>query len=107
MKKKVKITILPNKKLCPKGIKIYGNKGENLCDVLIKNNIKIKHACEKSCACATCHVIIIKGYKNLNKIKQKEIEILENAWGYEKKSRLSCQVFLNKKNIKIKIPKYN
>ena len=35
-----------------------GRPGTTLCDALLEHGIDIEHACEKSCACTTCHVIV-------------------------------------------------
>ena len=53
-----KITFLPHPDLCPEGLEIEVDEGLSICDIALKNNIDIEHACEKSCACTTCHVYI-------------------------------------------------
>lgn len=103
-----KIIVMPHFTACSKGIIIYNfSIGENLCDVLLKNKVYIEHACGKSCACTTCHVIIHKGYEFLNKPSIKEDNLLDIAWGLEIHSRLSCQVILKKQNLTLEIPQYN
>ncbi|MBD0122786.1 2Fe-2S iron-sulfur cluster binding domain-containing protein, partial [Acinetobacter baumannii] len=37
----------------------------NLCQSLLNKGIKIEHACDMSCACTTCHVIVRKGFDSL------------------------------------------
>ena len=39
--------------------------GQTVLDVLLDHDIEVDHACEKSCACTTCHVIIRKGFDSL------------------------------------------
>lgn len=102
-----KIIVMPHFWACPKGI-IINNFciGENLCDVLLKNRVYIEHACGKSCACTTCHVIIRKGYEFLKRPSIKEENLLDIAWGLEIYSRLSCQIILKKQNLILEIPQY-
>ena len=55
------IIVLPHVELCPDGIVIEASPGTTLCDSLLENGIDIEHACEKSCACTTCHVAAALG----------------------------------------------
>ena len=55
------IVVLPHHALCPDGAVIEAPKGQSICDALLANDIDIEHACEKSCACTTCHVIVREG----------------------------------------------
>ncbi|NIG99384.1 MAG: ISC system 2Fe-2S type ferredoxin [Buchnera aphidicola (Periphyllus acericola)] len=101
-----KIKFLPHKKLLPKGGSFNAKKGESILDVALKNKINIEHACEKSCSCSTCHCIISKGFLTLSKIKEKEEDVLDKAWGLTEKSRLSCQAKIGESDIEVKIPLY-
>ena len=38
----------------------------SICDNLLNQGIEIEHACEKSCACTTCHVIVREGLPSLS-----------------------------------------
>lgn len=100
------IVILPHSSLCPKGAVISSEIGQTLCKILLINNINIEHACEQSCACTTCHVIIRKGFYELSNPTDQEEDLLDLAWGLEETSRLSCQVVLGKNDLVIEIPKY-
>ena len=51
--------------------------------------LKIEHACEMSCACTTCHVIIDEGFQDLDVASEDEEDLLDKAWGLEPNSRLS------------------
>jgi 2Fe-2S ferredoxin len=92
--------------LCPEGAVIEAPAGKSICDVLLENDIEIEHACEKSCACTTCHVVIREGYESLNEPEEKEEDLLDRAWGLEATSRLSCQALVDKEDLVIEIPKY-
>ena len=102
-----KLTVLPHPELCAQGAEIQAIPGESICDTLLKHHIKIEHACEKSCACTTCHVLVRKGFEALVSAEEDEEDMLDKAWGLEPISRLSCQALIPKdKDLVIEIPKY-
>jgi 2Fe-2S ferredoxin len=101
-----KIRVLPHAALCPAGAEIQGKPGVSICDTLLENHIDIEHACEKSCACTTCHVILREGFDALEPAEEKEEDLLDKAWGLEPTSRLSCQAKLTQDDLVIEIPKY-
>jgi 2Fe-2S ferredoxin len=68
--------------------------------------LALEHACEKSCACTTCHVIVREGFQSLNEAEDKEEDLLDMAWGLEAQSRLSCQAIVDTENLVVEIPKY-
>ena len=105
-KKVPQIVVLPHATLCPEGAVIEAPEGKSLCDALLDNDIEIEHACEKSCACTTCHVVIREGFESLNEAEEKEEDLLDKAWGLEATSRLSCQVRLSDEDLVVEIPKY-
>ena len=101
-----KITVLPHEELCPQGRVIEAEPGTSVCDALLNNDIEIEHACEKSCACTTCHVIVREGINSLTAAEELEEDLLDKAWGLEPNSRLSCQALVRDKNLVIEIPRY-
>lgn len=102
-----KITVLPHEQLCPEGAVIENAPlGKSVCDVLLDNGIDIEHACEQSCACTTCHVIIREGFDSLADADELEEDLLDQAWGLEAHSRLSCQAKVGNDDLLIEIPKY-
>jgi 2Fe-2S ferredoxin len=101
-----KLTVLPHEALCPEGKVIEATVGRSICDTLLDNGIEIEHACEKSCACTTCHVIVREGYDSLEPAADKEDDLLDKAWGLELTSRLSCQAKIADEDLTIEIPKY-
>ena len=100
------ITVLPHEELCPDGALIEALPGVSLCDTLLRNGIEIEHACEKSCACTTCHVVIREGFDALVPSEEKEDDLLDRAWGLEPTSRLSCQTVMPASDLVIEIPRY-
>lgn len=100
------IKILPHVDLCPEGIEFNANTGDNICRTMLKHGIEIDHACEMSCACTTCHIIIKEGFNSLADADEMEEDMLDRAWGLSSQSRLSCQAKLANQNLVIEIPKY-
>lgn len=101
-----KITVLPHESLCPSGAEFDAPAGETICAALLKNGIAIEHACEQSCACTTCHVIVKEGIDSLDEAAEKEEDMLDMAWGLTPQSRLSCQAKVRDQRLVIEIPRY-
>ncbi|WP_234194199.1 MULTISPECIES: ISC system 2Fe-2S type ferredoxin [Pseudacidovorax] len=100
------IKILPHAEYCPQGTEIRAPAGTSICEALLENGIEIEHACEMSCACTTCHVIVREGLSSLNEAEEEEEDLLDRAWGLTPQSRLSCQAILAQKDLVVEIPKY-
>lgn len=101
------IVVLPHPTLCPEGAVIEdAPAGKSICDVLLEHDIEIEHACEKSCACTTCHVVVREGFDSLNEAEEREEDLLDRAWGLEANSRLSCQALVADEDLVVEIPKY-
>ncbi len=100
------IKILPHAELCPQGTELQAAAGSTICEVLLENHINIEHACDMSCACTTCHVIVREGFNSLNAADENEDDLLDRAWGLEPNSRLSCQAIVAQQNLVVEIPKY-
>jgi 2Fe-2S ferredoxin len=101
-----KIKFLPHETLCPEGKEVEVETGISICDAALQNGIEIEHACEKSCACTTCHVIIREGFDSLEEAEMEEDDMLDQAWGLEPESRLSCQALVGEEDLVVEIPKY-
>ena len=102
-----KITVLPHAELCPEGAVIENApSGQTVLDILLDHDIEVDHACEKSCACTTCHVIVRQGFDSLEEASELEEDLLDQAWGLEADSRLSCQAVLADEDLVVEIPKY-
>ncbi|QLE85977.1 MULTISPECIES: ISC system 2Fe-2S type ferredoxin [Shewanella] len=100
------IVFLPHDDLCPDGAVVEAEQGETVLDVALRNGIHIEHACEKSCACTTCHVVIREGFDELEESDELEDDMLDKAWGLEPESRLSCQSRVPDSDLVVDIPKY-
>ena len=100
------IKILPHAELCPQGRAITAARGTSICEALLENGVAIEHACDMSCACTTCHVIVRQGLRSLNAMEEGEEDLLDRAWGLTPTSRLSCQAILSNQDVTIEIPKY-
>lgn len=101
-----RIKFLPHEKICPEGMEIEAESGVSILDNALKNGISIEHACEKSCACTTCHVIVREGFDSMGEASENEEDYLDKAWGLEPESRLSCQALVTDEDLVIEIPKY-
>jgi 2Fe-2S ferredoxin len=100
------IVVLPHHEICPEGAVIEAKQGESVCEALLRNDIEIEHACEMSCACTTCHVIVREGFDSLEEADELEEDYLDKAWGLEPESRLSCQAQVGETNLVVEIPRY-
>ncbi|MEY2952767.1 MAG: 2Fe-2S ferredoxin [Pseudomonadota bacterium] len=101
------ITILPHPEYCPSGTTVSAPPGTSLCEALLDNQVNIEHACDMSCACTTCHVVVRQGLPSLNEADEAEEDLLDRAWGLEPNSRLACQAILAQQDVTIEIPKYS
>ncbi|WP_415882218.1 ISC system 2Fe-2S type ferredoxin [Neptuniibacter sp. QD29_5] len=100
------IIFLPHDELCPEGKVIEAEPGVTVCDAALANGIHIEHACEKSCACTTCHVVVREGFDSMEESDELEDDMLDKAWGLEPESRLSCQAVVAEEDLVVEIPKY-
>ena len=75
---------------------VQGEDGANLLEVAHSNGIEMEGACEASCACSTCHVILdADTFARLPEASEAEEDLLDLAPGLEQTSRLGCQIILN------------
>ena len=101
-----RLTFLPHPQICAEGKTIEVEPGISICDAALNAGIPIEHACEKSCACTTCHVVVREGFSSLEPAEEKEEDLLDKAWGLEPESRLSCQAKVGGRDLVVEIPKY-
>jgi 2Fe-2S ferredoxin len=101
------IKILPHPEYAPEGKTVEAPAGTSICEALLDHGVDIEHACEMSCACTTCHVIVREGFASLNEMEEGEEDLLDRAWGLEPNSRLSCQAIVAQQDLTIEIPKYS
>jgi ferredoxin, 2Fe-2S len=101
------IKILPHPEYCPEGRSIEAAPGSSVCEAMLENGVEIEHACEMSCACTTCHVIVHEGLSSLGEMDESEEDLLDRAWGLTPTSRLSCQAIVAQQDVTVEIPKYS
>ena len=101
------IKILPHPEFCPQGAQVQVPSGTSICEALLDNHIPIEHACDMSCACTTCHVIVREGYASMQAADENEEDLLDRAWGLTPLSRLSCQAIVAQQDLVVEIPKYS
>ena len=100
------IVLLPHHEICPEGAVIEAEQGETVCEALLRHDIEIEHACEMSCACTTCHVIVREGFASLEEADELEEDYLDKAWGLEPESGQSCQAQVGDTDLVVEIPRY-
>jgi ferredoxin, 2Fe-2S len=102
-----RIRVLPHADLCPQGTELEA-RGGKLIDALLTHGIALEHACEKVGACATCHVYVRDGQAQLNEADEAEEDQLDDAWGLDATSRLSCCVRLPREgaSLVIELPRF-
>ena len=101
-----RIRVLPNPALCPGGVEFDARAGVFLCDALLRHGITLEHACDKACACATCHVHVRAGGEALDAPAEEEEDQLDKAWGVDADSRLACQVIVRHADLVVELPRY-
>jgi ferredoxin, 2Fe-2S len=101
------IRILPHAEYCPQGASVQAAPGDSVCEALLEHGIAIEHACELSCACTTCHVVVREGFASLGEMDESEEDLLDRAWGLEPQSRLSCQAIVAQQDLVVEIPRYS
>ena len=100
------IVVLPHPEICPDGATFEGEKGKSLLDNLLEHGVEVEHACEKSCACTTCHVIVREGGASLAPSSEDADDLLDRAWGLTPQSRLSCQAVVADERLVVEVPRY-
>ncbi len=101
------IKVLPHEEICPQGASVVASRGQSICRALLEAGIAVEHACELSCACTTCHVIVREGFSSLEPSAEDEDDLLDKAWGLTPLSRLSCQAIVSGADIVVEIPRYS
>ncbi|MGD9708559.1 MAG: 2Fe-2S iron-sulfur cluster-binding protein, partial [Halothiobacillaceae bacterium] len=71
-----RIIFLPHERLCPEGAVVEAEPGTTILDAALAHDIDIEHACEKSCACTTCHVWVREGGDSLEAPSECEDDML-------------------------------
>lgn len=100
------LIFLPHEEICPEGAVVEARTGTTILDAALEASLEIEHACEKSCACTTCHVILREGFDSLEASGEDEDDMLDKAWGLEPESRLACQAKVGGEDLVVEIPKY-
>ena len=98
------LRVLPHLELCPQGAEFDAPQGRKLVDALLDHGIAIEHACEKVCACSTCHVHLRTGGEQVKAADEGEEDQLGTAWGLDAQSRLACCVRLAGTELVVELP---
>ena len=100
------VRVLPHAELCPQGLDFAARQGRKLLDELLAQGIAIEHACEKVCACATCHVHLRAGAEGVAVADDEEEDQLDAAWGLDAQSRLACCVKVRGTELVVELPRF-
>ncbi len=99
-------TVLPQPELCPQGLRFNARVGRILVDELLAQGIAIEHACEKVCACSTCHVHLRQGGALVAPADDDEEDALGSAWGLDAQSHLACCVKVAGVELLVELPRH-
>ncbi|AEO62985.1 uncharacterized protein THITE_2107816 [Thermothielavioides terrestris NRRL 8126] len=88
--------------------KLAVSKGDNLLDIAQAHDLEMEGACGGSCACSTCHVIVMdqEYYDRMPEPDDDENDMLDLAFGLQETSRLGCQVVMTPElnGLRVKLP---
>ncbi|RKU47112.1 hypothetical protein DL546_004335 [Coniochaeta pulveracea] len=88
--------------------KLAVSKGDNLLDIAQAHDLEMEGACGGSCACSTCHVIVMdqEYYDKMPEPEDDENDMLDLAFGLTETSRLGCQIHMTKEldGLRVKLP---
>ncbi|PMD37528.1 ferredoxin [Hyaloscypha variabilis F] len=88
--------------------KIAVSAGNNLLEIAQAHDIEMEGACEGSCSCSTCHVIVEDEelYDKMEEASDDENDMLDLAFGLTETSRLGCQVVMSKEldGLRVRLP---
>ena len=101
-----RVRVLPHPDLCAGGVAFDTRACRKLVDELLAHGVAIEHACEKVGACATCHVHVREGSEHVTPPDEEEEDQLDDAWGLDAQSRLSCCVRVRGPLLVIELPRY-
>ena len=102
-----RVRVLPHAELCPDGLAFEARAGRKLVDELLAHGVAIEHACEKVCACSTCHVHLRAGAEFVAPADEEEEDQLDDAWGVDAQSRLSCCVRVKGPELVVELPAFS
>ncbi len=102
-----RIRVLPHPRLCPEGIEFESPQGRVLIDELLRHGIAVEHACEKVCACSTCHVHLREGGELVTPPDEEEEDRIDEAWSPDAQSRLACCVRIKGPLLLLELPRYS
>lgn len=73
---------------------VEAQEGLSVMEVAVRHGVDIEAACEGSCACATCHMVVQdpQRYAALPGKSDDEDDMLDLAFGLTPTSRLTCQL---------------
>ncbi|MBI5546374.1 MAG: 2Fe-2S iron-sulfur cluster binding domain-containing protein [Deltaproteobacteria bacterium] len=92
-----KVTILPD------GKTVEVPAGTTLLAASQRSGALHGSACGGVCACSSCHVWVQQGFDSLSEASDRELDILERAFGVKPNSRLGCQARVGSADVSFEI----
>jgi molecular chaperone HscA len=92
-----KVTILPDART------VEVTEGTSLLEASQQAGALHGSACGGVCACSTCHVWVSKGLASLSDPTERELDILDKAFGVRSSSRLGCQACVGTQDVVFEI----
>ena len=83
-----------------------GAAGETLLTVGQIADQPLEGTCEGQMACSTCHVHVRQGAADLAPADEAEEDQLDDAWGVDADSRLSCCVRVGNTPLVVELPRF-
>lgn len=68
--------------------------GQTLLELLLDNNVNVRHDCGGVCYCTTCSIHVEKGGEFIDPPTTREIDFLKKVPDRKPASRLACQCLL-------------
>jgi len=82
--------------------------GNNLLEIAQTHDVDMEGACEGSCACSTCHIIVEDEdmFDKIPEADDDENDMLDLAFGLQETSRLGCQIKMTKDldGLRVRLP---
>jgi len=92
-----RVTILPDAKT------VEVPRGTTLLEAAQRAGALLGAACGGVCACSSCHVIVREGCDSLEEASERELDVLDRAFGVTANSRLACRAQLGEADVTFEI----
>lgn len=79
--------------------------GDSILDIALANGLDMEGACGGTCACSTCHIVVLdeEAYAKMPEPEDDEYDMLDLASGLTRTSRLGCRLRVTKEQTGIMV----